>query len=980
MASDKKSLFKKLRDKLSGMFGPSKTGIANQASIQSARSSFFNQLEALTPKGKKPDPFAGGPGQGKVEKQAENYKPPTAWSKEASTFGGDPAAINAYKPTGSVAFSYGPKKGLASLEVDGGKSKQARAENLHANQDDYQLGPKAPVSKERSLDDVDMARDLPSSKAAKGPKADPAAAKESKALNYGPNEKAPKQKELPKGLGPTAFSDEGTPLGIKMPNDKGKQGSAMGLKAEDLNPNAMASSSLLSKNHFDTKIKNKVALSLRYRIPTKLSKLDNKTIKKLADYIMEQIEVGRRNRDPFMQRLSEYRENWKNFDIAGLNLTIEGQHDEHVPVVFEKGKTMHARIYQAVFGVEPPFSLLPRKAVDEKQKQEKEDLMRWVLSDYMNYGNGIQPASDLDIQNFVFDGTSICKHYWTRDVRKYVGVDIKEKQPLELDENGQLVVEEIETERENVIYDGPIMKPMRLEDVLITGALIEDIDQADLVDHCQQYTKSDLIKMCNLGFFKKEWVDHVLEKASPSQDWISKGRDRLLDQQTERLIGIRQEDVGIPSYTVHESYLRYDIDNDGIDEELVVWVEEQTKTIIRITYLDRVSQNGKRPFVLKKLIPVEGSPYGIGFAEMLNGINNLTDYVVNQRLDAGTFQTFPWFVFRASSGMTGEDIRIAPGKGIPVDNIQDIAFPRVNGNPAYGYQEEQVINTYAEKVSGITSLAQGQIAGQGATRTATGAAALVQELNTNLDIFIKRYQTGYKKSLKIIDKQIQELLPLGLEYHVLGMKAGYGGCAQKRFEDRESIAWDTDFELTGNSVNSNKAIERDTAMQILQMSLNPIMLQSGIVGPQQVYNAFKNFLQKLEVRDTDAYAMAPEGVQGSPYSALDEINMIMAGVKPPISMNDKHAEKLAIFEQFEQSDEFGLFTQDHLPLYSEVKMAHQQYADAIAAQGQVAANSGGFVSPQLGAQVMGAAGSGNPQGGVPNQVADLMAQSSTLQS
>lgn len=720
---------------------------------------------------------------------------------------------------------------------------------------------------------------------------------------------------------------------------------------------------------YNTKIKDKFALSLRYRIPNKLAKLIDKDpdcLKKLSSWIYDNIYVNSTNRQEQIDRIWNFRESWKNFENAGLNIDIEGQHNEHIPLIFEKGKALHARIYSAILGVEPPFVLMPRKAVDAKMKMNKESLLRWVTGDYINKGEGLAIETDKDIWNFVFDGTAFVKHYWDRDVRKFIDVKSEPKLPLEIDENGQLVMEETEEEKEVVTYDGPMMKSVSIEDMYVVGSKVENIDDADMVAHRQYFTKSEVIKLANLGYFMQDAVDKLLEYR-PDEGNKATGWDTSLSQQESRISGVLADKGGIPNYIVHETYLRYDIDKDGIDEELVVWREWNTGIILRITYLDRVSPTGKRPFVLKKLIPVSGSVYGIGFGEMLFGINNLLDYIANQRLDAGTFNTFPWFVYRAGAGIQDTDIRMAPGKGIPLDNINDIAFPKVNGNTAYGFQEEGLVTDYAERVSGISRLAQGQMGGQGIARTATGAASLVSELNTNLDIFIKRYQFGFKKSLRIIDKQCQELLPLGLEYRIVG--ADQTGEVYKRFTDRESIKWDADFDLIGNSANSNPAIERDTAIQLLQYSLNPVMLQSGIVGPKQIYNSMKKVLQAMDVRDIDSYISSPDGIEGPQFTAQDEINAIASGVELPVQMNDDHAKKLAYYEAFENSPEFGFLTKDHMPLYAKMKSQHAQYAEAIAAQSMTANNALGLPAAQLSAQI--AAGSGNPQGGVPQQITDL---------
>jgi hypothetical protein len=147
--------------------------------------------------------------------------------------------------------------------------------------------------------------------------------------------------------------------------------------------------------------------------------------------------------------------------------------------------------------------------------------------------------------------------------------------------------------------------------------------------------------------------------------------------------------------------------DDGIDEELVAWVEDRSKRVIRVTYLERVGPGGKRPFVLKKFIP-QLVPMEKALGEILYGLNNELDYIHNQRLDYGTIQNLPFFFYRASSGLNPVQLKLGPGMGVPVDDPQgDVNFPRVSGGTGYGFQEEAQVTRYAENASGITQFALG---------------------------------------------------------------------------------------------------------------------------------------------------------------------------------------------------------------------------------------------------------------------------------
>lgn len=730
---------------------------------------------------------------------------------------------------------------------------------------------------------------------------------------------------------------------------------------------AIGADGKLIGTEYDTKLEKSHALKMRYRIPSKLDSLDPEKLKKLGSHIIEQVFLEENERQEWLTRLISYRQAWQDFVSAGLDPAFEGAHNVHIPSTFSAIKAMHARIYQAVMGIKPAFSLKPRTKVPETFKEDKEELLNWVIESYANKGDGWDDTIDYDIWNFVGDGTSITKQYWLKDVRKFSDVEENIKYPIQLDDEGYPITEEKEIEKEEVLYDCPIVENVKLEDLYIIGRKATDTDNADMVVHSQQYTKSDLIKMAKLGFFFQDQVDEVLKQEpminNPSPNRMNTAAKQLDDFTTglNKLGSI----AGAKMYNIYESYLRYDIDDDGIDEELVVWVEDRSKRVIRVTFLERVGPGQKRPFVVKKFIPQSG-PYGKGLGEILYGLNNELDYIHNQRLDYGTLQNLPFFFYRAASGLNPVKLNLGPGMGVPVDDPQgDVNFPRLNGGTSYGFQEEQQVTRYGENASGITQFSLGNIQQQGATRTATGTAALVNELNANIDIHIKRYQRGYKKNLVILDLQLQDLLPLGTIIRIVGID---GQDVYKRFENREAIKWQADFELTANSINSNKAIERETAQMLLQQLANPIALQTGIANQSNLYAAYKNLLQKFEIRDIDAYITKPQDSPDSPFTAKDEINMIIAGVEPPLVIKDKHQEKLAFFDQFEQSDDFGWMTQDHIPLYQKVRQYHEKMSSAINSQANNPVMQGGGMDMGLAGQL--AAGAGAPNG-VAQQQSDL---------
>lgn len=722
-----------------------------------------------------------------------------------------------------------------------------------------------------------------------------------------------------------------------------------------------------------TRVKDKFKLQLRYTMPKKLQTIPKKDLANLSQWIGTQIIQIERERSEYMERLLRYRAMWLDFVSTGMQPVFEGAHNVHIPVIFEKIKAMHSRIYQAILGIDPPFSLKPRDVVSEKQKYEKEQLLSYIIKDYANLGRGWEETVDRDIWNFVADGTAITKQDWKRDVRKFSDV----KDEFSGFQDGEAQFKQTEVETEKVIYDGPMMKTVPLEDFYIAGVNVASPDEADLIGDREFYTKSDLIKLSQQNFFYPDAIQKVLATEPLNQNQITSLDYTTFKNQEKTLAGVDREVSGHKAYEIFNICCRWDIDQDGIDEELMLWYERNSQTILRMTYLERASPGAIRPYSIKRFIARPGTPFGIGMAEMLYGINNAQDYIVNQRLDFGTIRNLPFGFVRAASGQKPKEMRLAPGTLYPLDNPQqDVYFPPMNGGTAYGFQEEEKIEGYGDKVSSISGFNLGSTASQGATRTATGAAGLISEINTNIDIHIKRYQRGYKRNLYILDKQIQQLLPLGTVIRILGPD---GKILLGQFENRKALEFSSDFELTANSVSSNKAIERDTANMLLNIMQNPLALQAGLVTPQNLYNVYRNLLQKAEIKDIDAYITRPEGTEQSPYTAKDELTMILGGVKPPIYLLDRHGEKLAFFDAFENSDDLSWYGPEQLELYRQTKKEHQDMMNAVAAQMPLQGQNTTGPMQQMAASQL-AAGGGVPQQKPAQQQMNLAPQSSPRQS
>ena len=64
---------------------------------------------------------------------------------------------------------------------------------------------------------------------------------------------------------------------------------------------------------------------------------------------------------------------------------------------------------------------------------------------------------------------------------------------------------------------------------------------------------------------------------------------------------------------------------------------------------------------------------------------------------------------------------------------------------------------------------------------------------------------------------------------------------------KEEIQGKYKITVRGNDQNTNPQVRLQKAQAIMQASLNPIALQTGVITPQNLANAYKRFYQELEI-------------------------------------------------------------------------------------------------------------------------------------
>jgi hypothetical protein len=682
-----------------------------------------------------------------------------------------------------------------------------------------------------------------------------------------------------------------------------------------------------------------VEAPLRDQIPTKLAeKLEEMDI---GEKVVAIWNMGNANRTAWLERQQVYLKDWDEFLVSTADGPFEGSSNLHIPMPLVICKTVHARFMQALMGIDPPFMIKGRTEGQLDRGFLITNLVRYVLLEYCNECDGIEEEVDKWLWDWVSVGSAILKNRWECLYERFV--DVEEKMvpgpPVYKTDpqTGQQTMFRLPKKQENEVirtvktFEGAIYEKRNMEDVLIVGGA-GDPQKADCVIDRSFMTASNIWTLVDRKIFREE----------KSREVIKGGRDYAMGSVAGGIKLQRAEhggkaqlqtDAELDRYEILEAYLAVDVDGSGINSQIVVWVHYRTRHILRANYLRRMIKSGERPFFKIDYHKRPDADYGIGLVEQLHPLSVELDAIHNMRLDFGLISTIPFGFYKPTSNIQPETLTIEPGALIPVDNPQtDVYFPNLGNRTAWGFQEEQAIFTLIERLSSVNDLNQAVMTGtQGPTRTATGARALLGESNANLDVYLKRLNRGWKRLLQFTFHQLQQRIPDGFQFRVLGED---GNEYWETVKSKDYIAGDFDFQVCPNSSQSNPQIMEENAQVILQITGNPLDIQLGCITPTNRYEALRNWFRTKSIKEYNRYIQKPPDYVYLP-TPEEEANRILRGIEVPVLPNSDHQGFMTYFEYIMSHEEIlGQFDQAQTALLKAQAQKHEQMMKALEAARQ----------------------------------------------
>ena len=592
----------------------------------------------------------------------------------------------------------------------------------------------------------------------------------------------------------------------------------------------------------------------------------------------------------------------------------------NVPLVMLGVETLKPRLTETILGGDPIIIAKPTEALDDKKRDVVELFMNWQIQNELDLNSLITESA----HRFLIPGTVVIKVLWRTDRRK---IKALRKFPLSTDTAimlrtlfGPSLPEDFEetktntwegtlktnsaerkvkakfkytekeilalVEKDELIYDGPRVELITAEDFVVPVNAGEDVQRMPFCSQRLWLYENDLRRKVQEGRFYQDRVEELVNVVKGSGKDISDDAVGVDDNRAS-LEGVSpggESDVKNIQYEIIEDYRRWDIDEDGFEEEIITWTcPTLPDKLLGWDYLDNVFAHGLRPFIVGRYLPIPGRFYGISFAEVVRGIQEEINTIHNQRVDAGTIQNNPGYFYRASSTHSPVGYKLRPGEGVPIDDpSRDVLMMKWQGGEQFGQAEEALLYQYYERLTGLPDLVLGRQPNRvGATRTASGTSALLSEAGL-------RFRTAMRAFQSLWEKVFDHILALDAQYLAPGKEFRITGRIPETIKlvDRSELLGNFDLKLTATAETLNRQVMREDATVKLNTALSPILLQLGAIGTKGLHRLLRDFYRSYGESDPDLI-LEPLRDEEMVYTPTQELQIFVNGgnVEPTMMEN-----------------------------------------------------------------------------------------------
>ncbi len=571
----------------------------------------------------------------------------------------------------------------------------------------------------------------------------------------------------------------------------------------------------------------------------------------------------------------------KNFPFSGCS-------NIRMPTIEIKIRKLKAALSSVIFGIRPIVQVIPGPSGNWESARKVEKFLDHLLMDVIK----IKAKVIIAIDQMLEKGFFVLKPYWKTMIVKR----IEKLNALELPIEEALFIYDPETPAEEIKaaivqrYEIDLNDYVAKENNASLDRVVEAIrageESIDVVFQDVTCNYPD-VALCepekiyvptNSGYHPKDaqWKVHeytlpltTIQLYAETKGWDIKGISSMVD--AAKNTNIKDSNIEIAKdlregitqmqntgeVKIWEFYGMLDIDNDGVAENCVVTLAPDFNKVMR--KIANPFYSGEDPFIKMAYELTDDRWFSHrGISELIEDIVKMIDMQHNQKLDQQTIRNTPMYVHRA--GMINKNaMQFVFGQSLPAQGMQplsDIIAPlnNSNSNVEFSYEREQMIlETKVEEMIGQVDFSLQSMINKRQPRT----LGEVNLQNQNM-------QQVFSLDADLLRMSMEELFNwvwnLWCQYGEDEYEFAYFG--KEGYEpiklSKEEVQGKYTITVRGNDDNTNPQNRIQKAQMIMGAMQNPAALQSGVITPMNLANAYKRMYMDLDIPNWEELVTAPQ--------------------------------------------------------------------------------------------------------------------------
>ena len=435
------------------------------------------------------------------------------------------------------------------------------------------------------------------------------------------------------------------------------------------------------------------------------------------------------------------------------------------------------------------------------------------------------------------DGVGIMENVWTRkEVKRKVLVyktKFKKDGTPEIGEDGKPVKEKSVEDMTVTEIDAFDPQPVELRDFIVMPAWSKSIESAEAVAVKKYLTQNELQQMINAGTLNQEWTEKAWAYVTQGDNDLNSdpqgtatyelgGTISIGDAGTDSIVSdgepLEKLRGALRVWRVHSN--QYDLDGDGLAEENVFWVHDQSQFLLGWSPYEY--WHGKRPFSALSIMPRPNRFYGFGVPESLRGMQEEASAQHNQRLAYMDLILSPPRYKVAGTKFENQEQRWGPNTEVEVANKDDYGFVTMPEVPVSSWTEEGMLLKYSGMLTGVESAGQPM---QGGSKTPAKQQQMYQQsANIRMDLMAMQ-----------VRKWVEDVL---FQWHHLNLQYGpdqfttqtqnQQGQPEKLQLDKQVLAQDYELAVAGMSGPLDRDNRRSDTLTLYSLLMQNPLVQGNM--------------------------------------------------------------------------------------------------------------------------------------------------------